>query len=95
MDLAIEANIDFPDQLIELRGLELLSDAGENVPELRHGDEAGGVLVQNLERVEELAIERLRFHVLGHQIQEWREIKGSGEILFGDDGFELGHRESA
>ncbi|KAK7281140.1 hypothetical protein RIF29_08862 [Crotalaria pallida] len=87
----IGANVDFPDPLIELSGLELLSGAGENVPELRHGDEAGGVLVQNLERVAELAIERLRFHVLGHhQIQESGEIKGSGEILFGDDGFELG-----
>ncbi|KAK7267249.1 hypothetical protein RIF29_19916 [Crotalaria pallida] len=58
--------------------------------ELRHGDEAGGVLVQNLERVAKLAIERLRFHVLGHQIQESGEIKGTGEILFGDDGYELG-----
>ena len=47
-DVTIIANIDLPDPLVELSGLELLTDAGEDVAELRDGDEADVVLVKLL-----------------------------------------------
>lgn len=89
-DLAIRTNIYLPDPLIKLSRLKLLADAGEDVSELGDGDESGGVLVDDLEGVTKLAIEGLGFHVFGHEIQKSGEIEGGGEILLGDDGFELG-----
>lgn len=88
-DLAVGSDVDLADPLVELVGLELLADAGEDVAELRDGDEAGTLLVEDLEGVAELAIKRLRLHVLGHQVEEPREIERRREILLGDDGFEL------
>ncbi|EXB53971.1 hypothetical protein L484_022939 [Morus notabilis] len=88
-NLFVGADIDLADPLIELGRLELLNDAGEDVAEFGDRDESHGVLVKDLEAVAELAIERLRLHVLSHQVQEPREIKWHREILLGDDGFEL------
>ena len=62
-DLAVGSDVDFTDPLVELGGLELLADVGEDVAELGDGDEAGGVLVEDLEGVAELAIEGFGFNV--------------------------------
>ncbi|TQD84636.1 hypothetical protein C1H46_029803 [Malus baccata] len=40
-DLAIGPDIHLPDPLVELGRLQFLADAGEDVPELRHGHETG------------------------------------------------------
>lgn len=85
-DLAIRADFDFPDPLVELGGLELLADVGEDVSELGDGDVAGGILVEDLEGVAQLAIEGLGFHVFGHEVKESGEVEWDREILFGDDG---------
>jgi len=85
-DLAIGADVDFPDPLVELGGLELLADVGEDVSELRDGNEAGGILVKDLEGVAQLAIKGFGFDVFGHEIKELGEVEWGREILFGDDG---------
>ena len=48
----------FMDPLVELGGLELLADVGEDVAKLRDDEKAGGVLVEDLEGITELAIEK-------------------------------------
>ncbi|RDX90083.1 hypothetical protein CR513_28096 [Mucuna pruriens] len=50
-DLAIGADIDFPDPLVELGGFEFLANVGEDVAEFGDGDEAGGVLVEDFKGV--------------------------------------------
>ena len=89
-DLPIGPNIDLPDPLVKLSRLELLANAGENVAEIGDGDEASGILIENLEGIAELAIEGLGFHVLGHEVEESGEIKRGGEVFLGDDLFKLG-----
>lgn len=85
-DLAVGSDVDFTDPLVELGGLELLADVGEDVAKLRDGDKAGGVLVEDLEGITELAIEGFGFHVFGHYIKESGEVEGSHEVLFCHDG---------
>lgn len=89
-DLPIGPDIDFPDPLVELSRLELLANAGENVAEIGDGDEAGGLLIEDLEGIAELAIEGLGLHVLGHEVKESGEIEGGGEVFLGYDLLELG-----
>lgn len=59
-DLAIGSNIYLTDPLIELRRLQFLPNTSQNMSEIRNDDVAGPILVQNLERVTELAVKRLR-----------------------------------
>lgn len=89
-DPAVGPHLDLPDPLVELGGLELLADAGEDVAQIGDGDVAGGLLVEDLEGVAELAVEGLRPEVPGHEVEEAREVEGGGEALAGDDGLELG-----
>ena len=89
-DPTIRPDLDLPDPLVELGGFELLPNAGEDVAELRNGDVARRVLVEDLEGVAELAIEGLGLHVLGHEVQEPREIEWDRQILLRDDGLQLG-----
>ncbi|KAF7802739.1 hypothetical protein G2W53_041850 [Senna tora] len=90
LTVTIRTDIDFLDPLIKLRWLELLPNTGQNMLELRNRDGAIGVLFENLEGVVKLFIERLSFHVLPHEFEKSSDIEGRDEILFGDDGLELG-----
>ena len=58
--------------------------------EIGDGDEAGGLLIEDLEGIAELAIEGLGLHVLGHEVKESGEIEGGGEVFLGYDLLELG-----
>ncbi|KAL6960636.1 hypothetical protein U1Q18_038400, partial [Sarracenia purpurea var. burkii] len=89
LDLDVEYDIHLADPLVELCGVQLLPDTGQDVPEIGDDDVSGVVLVKNLEGVAKLAIERLGLEVLGHEIQEPREIERRAEVFLDDDGLEL------
>ncbi|KAL6991172.1 hypothetical protein U1Q18_009291 [Sarracenia purpurea var. burkii] len=88
-DLAVESDIHFADPLVELCGIQLLPDTSQDVPEIGDDDVSGVVLVENLEGVAKLVIERLGLEVLGHEIQEPREIERRAKVFLGDDRLEL------
>ena len=88
-DGAVGRDVDLADPLVELVGLELLADGGEDVAEVGDGDGAGGVLVEDAEGVAERAVEGLRAEVGAHEVEEAREVEGGRELLLRGDVAEL------
>jgi hypothetical protein len=88
-NIPIGTNINFPDPFIKFSSLKFLTDACENMTKLLNRNGTGRILIENLECVAKLTIERFRFHVFGHEIQKPRKIERWCEILFGNDWFEL------
>lgn len=69
--------------------LELLADGSEDVAEVRDGDGARCVLVEDAEGVAKRAVEGLRAEVGAHEVEEAREVEGGRELLLGGDVAEL------
>jgi hypothetical protein len=88
-DGAVGRDVDLADPLVELVGLELLADGGEDVAEVGDGDGAGAVLVEDAEGVAERAVEGLGLEVGAHEVEEAREVEGRGELLLRRDVPEL------
>lgn len=77
VDLSITIDISFADHLIDLLISELLSKVGHDVTQLGSGDESVSVLVEDLERLEDLLLGIGVLHLSGHHRKELGEINCS------------------